>query len=170
MREKNVASRSRRNSKTCGSKAMYDLAAVSDIKVCNQYGRYSTEVQVQSLFQDQTVSGIELWIVLTNLSERSHADPRGRESFGETWCKSETNTETVINKCWDFTLLAQRKWIDIDTQESKDPYCFQVSKFITRLLRQSQNAYREDDGAVHYDQVIDECKKKLSDNTGYWSD
>ena len=31
---------------------------VSDIKVCNQYGRYSTEVQVQSLFQDQTVSGI----------------------------------------------------------------------------------------------------------------
>ena len=71
---------------------------------------------------------------------------------------------------WDFTPIEQRQWIDIDTQESKDPYCFQVSKFITRLLRQSQNVYREDDGAVHYDQVIDECKKKLSDNTGYWSD
>ena len=31
---------------------------VPDIKVCNQYRRCSTEVQVQSLFQDQTVSGI----------------------------------------------------------------------------------------------------------------
>ena len=28
---------------------------------------------------------------------------------------------------------------------------------------------REDDGAVHHDLVIDECKKKQSDNTGYWS-
>ena len=35
---------------------------VSDIKVCNQYGRYSIEVQVQSLFQDQTVS----WIRIVN--------------------------------------------------------------------------------------------------------
>ena len=31
---------------------------VSDIKVCNHCGRYSIEVQVQSLFQDQTVSCI----------------------------------------------------------------------------------------------------------------
>ena len=34
----------------------------------------------------------------------------------------------------------------------------------------SQKVYREADGAVHYDQVIDECKKRQSDNTGYWSD
>ena len=35
---------------------------VSDIKVCNHYGRYSIEVQVQSLFQDQTIS----WIRIVN--------------------------------------------------------------------------------------------------------
>ena len=46
---------------------------------------------------------------------------------------------------------------------------FQVSKFITRLLRHSQKVHREDDGAVHYDQVVDECKKNNSTNTGYWS-
>ena len=45
-----------------------------------------------------------------------------------------------------------------------------MSKFITRLLRHSQKAYREDDGAVHDDQVIDECKEKQFDNTRYWSD
>ena len=62
---------------------------------------------------------------------------------------------------WDFTPLEQRQWIDIETQESKDPYCFQVSKFITRLLRHSQKVYREEDGGVHYDQVIDECTKNI---------
>ena len=35
---------------------------VSDIKVCNQNGRYSIEVRVPSLFQDQTVS----WIRIVN--------------------------------------------------------------------------------------------------------
>ena len=44
---------------------------------------------------------------------------------------------------WDFTLIEQRQWIDIETQESKDPYCFQVSKFITRLLRHCQIVNRE---------------------------
>ena len=47
---------------------------------------------------------------------------------------------------------------------------FQVSKFITRLLRKSKQVNREEDGGVHYDQIIAECKKKLSDDTGYWSD
>ena len=65
----------------------------------------------------------------------------------------------------NFIPIGQRQWIDIETQESNDPYCFQVSKFITRLLR-----HREADGAVHCDQVIDECKKRQSDSTGYWSD
>ena len=65
--------------------------------------------------------------------------------------------------------VGQRKWIDIETQESNDPYCFQVLKFITRLLRHSAQVRREDDGAVHYNQVIDECKKKQFDNAESWS-
>ena len=32
------------------------------------------------------------------ICQRSHADPRGRERFGKTRCKSETNMKTVINK------------------------------------------------------------------------
>ena len=56
--------------------------------------------------------------------------------------------------------MEQRQWIDIEIQESKDPCCFQVSKFITRQLRHSQKVHREEDAGVHYDQVIDERKKK----------
>ena len=54
-------------------------------------------------------------------------------------------------------------------KESKDLHCFQVSKLITRLLRPSKQVRREEDGGVHYDQIIDECKKKLSENPGHWS-
>ena len=32
------------------------------------------------------------------ICQRSHADPRGRESFGEARCKDETNIKTAINK------------------------------------------------------------------------
>ena len=43
-----------------------------------------------------------------------------------------------------------------------------MSELITRLLRHSEQVNREEDGAVHYDQVI--VVKKLPDDTGYWSD
>ena len=50
------------------------------------------------------------------------------------------------------------------------PIIFKCQNFITRLLRHSQQVRREEDGGVHYDQVIEECTEKLSDDTGYWSD
>ena len=66
------------------------------------------------------------------------------------------------------TLMEHRQWIDIEIQKSKDAHCFQVSKFITRLLRHSKQVRRKE--GVHYDQIVEECKKKSSDDTGYWSD
>ena len=71
---------------------------------------------------------------------------------------------------WYSTPVEQREWIVIEIHESKDPHCFQVSKIITRLLRHSKQVRREENGGVHHDQVIDECKQKLSDDTGCWSD
>ena len=51
------ASRSRRNSYQRVDPKQCTIGLVSDIKkVCNDNGRYSVEVQVQSLLQDQTVS------------------------------------------------------------------------------------------------------------------
>ena len=34
----------------------------------------------------------------SQICQRSHADPRGKESFGETRCKRETNIKPVVNK------------------------------------------------------------------------
>ena len=71
---------------------------VSDIKVCNHNGRYSIEVQVQSLFHDQTVSWIRFVNRIDKFVREAMPIEGGRESFGETRCKSETNIKTVINK------------------------------------------------------------------------
>ena len=106
---------------------------------------------------------------MTNLSEKPCRSKRKRK-LRETRCKSETKTKTVINKRCEFYAYGTENGLTfIETQESNDSYCFHVSKFITRLLRHSKKVHREDDGAVHNDQVIDECKKKQFDNTEYWS-
>ena len=96
--------------------------------------------------------------------------PEEDKASGKPAAKARPKLKPSSTSGWDFIPIEQRQSIDIETQESNDPYSFQVSKFITRLLRHIQNVYREADGAVHYDQVIDECKEKQSDNTGYWSD
>ena len=88
---------------------------------------------------------------------------------GKPAAKARPISKSSSTSGWDFTPIEQRQWIDIETQESNDPCCFQVSKFITRLLRHSQKVHREEDGAVHYDQGIEECKIKQFGNTEYWS-
>ena len=64
--------------------------------------------------------------------------------------------------------IGQRQWIDIETQESNGA-CFFKCQNSSLVYCDSQEVYREANGAVHYDQVIDECKKKQCDNTEYWS-
>ena len=116
---------------------------VSDIKECNQYGRYSIEVQVQSLFQDQTVS----WIRFVNGIVKFVREAMPIQEEEKASVKPAAKTRPILKPSstsgWDFTPIEQRQWIDIETQESKDPCCFQVSKFITRFLRHSQKVYRE---------------------------
>ena len=89
---------------------------------------------------------------------------------GKPAAKARPIRKSSSQSGWDSTPLEQVQWIDIETEESKDPYCFQVSKCITRFLRHSKQVLREEDGGDHYDQVIEECKKKSSEDTGHWSD
>ena len=92
------------------------------------------------------------------------------KASGKPAAKARPMLKPSSTSGWDSTPTEQRQWIDIKIQESKDLYYFQVSKFIARLLRYSHQVNREEDAGVHYDQVIDEFKEKLSDDTGYWSD
>ena len=56
--------------------------------------------------------------------------------------------------------VLERKWIDTETQRSHDHKCCRVSKAITRLLRHDQSVPRGSDGAIHYSDIIAECRKQ----------
>ena len=65
-------------------------------------------------------------------------------------------------------LVLERNWIDIETQRSHDHTCYEVSKAIIRLLRHIQSVLRGSDGAIHYSDIIDECRKKKYDDASQW--
>ena len=65
-------------------------------------------------------------------------------------------------------LVLERKWIDIETQRSHDHKCYTVSKAITRLLRHDQSVPRGSDGAIHYSDIMEECRKQKFDDASQW--
>ena len=64
--------------------------------------------------------------------------------------------------------VRERKWTDIETQRSHDQKCFEVSKAITRLLRHDQTVPRGIDGAIQYNDFVEECRKKNLDDASQW--
>ena len=147
---------------------MYDLAQSRTQKVCNKYGRYIKEVQVQSLFKDQTESWIRIVNGIDKVVREAMPIQEEEKASEKPASKARPRLKPSSTSDWDFTSMKQRQWIDIEIQESKDPHCFQVSKFISRLSRHSEQVNREEDAGVHYDQVIDECKKKRSNGYQVW--
>ena len=107
---------------------------------------------------------------MTNLAEKPCRSKRKRKLREKPAAKARPILKPSSISDVNSILVGQRKWIYVETQEPNDPCCFQVTKFITRFLRHNYKVHREDDGAVHYDQVIGECKKTQSDNAEYWSD
>ena len=64
--------------------------------------------------------------------------------------------------------LRDRKWIDIETQRSHDQKYYEVSKAMTRLPRHDRTVPRESDGAVLFDDVLEECRKKKFYRASQW--
>ena len=155
-----VASRSKRNSyKRVDPKQCTTWPSLGNKSLQQIRKNTCIEVQVQSLFKFQT----ESWIRIVNGVEKyvreSMRIQEEERASGKPAAKARPILMPSSTNGLDFTPTEQRKWIDIETQESKDPSCFQVSKFITRLLRHSQKVNREEVAGVHYDQIMQECKK-----------
>ena len=65
--------------------------------------------------------------------------------------------------------MEQIKWIDIEVKRSKDLSCFQMSSFITQLLRHKEVGL-EEDAVVLHDRIVEKCKKVLSADSRCRSD
>ena len=143
---------------------------VSDIKVCNKHGRYS--IEVQSLFRDQTESWIRIVNGIEKLCQRSHANPRLSESFGETRCKRKTNTETVINESlglysywtetmdWHWNTGVQGVLIVFKCQNSLLDYFDTVNKFVENKMEKSIATKLLENARKSFQTIQDTCQTK----------
>ena len=140
-----------------------------DMEVCYRDDRYSIEVQIPSLFQDHTVS----WVRIVNGVDKTWQNrcwPRKKktQASGKPIAKARPRRKPTVTLTSVSIIVTERKWIDIETQRSHDHKCYEVSEAITRLLRHDQSVPRGSDGAIHYSDIIEECRKKKFDGASQW--
>ena len=121
---------------------------------------------IESLFKDQTVS----WVRIVNginkyVTETSDEIPIENVqpfiSTGRPVAKAKSRPKPVVNLCSNHVPIKERIWIDIDPKPFNRG-CFAVSKFlITSLRHDDASIPREDDGAVRFDDLIEEFKVKF---------
>ena len=134
-----------------------------DIKVCRHEDRYRIKVVVESLFQDHTAS----WVRIVNgidkhVTESIQAEEEEHRASGRPVAQARRLKPAVTLSSVSMP-VRDRKWIDIDTQRSHDQKCCEVSKAMTRLPRHDRTVPREFDGAVIFDDGLEECRKKKFD-------
>ena len=141
------------------------IGPVLNIKVCYHDDRYSIEIQIPSLFQDNTAS----WVRIVNgfdkyVTESMLTTKEEDTASGKPVAKARPRQKPTVTLTSVSIPVLERKWIDIETQRSHDHKCERVSKAITRLLRHDQSVFRGSDGAIHYSDIIEECRKKMFDD------
>ena len=87
------------------------------------------------LFQDQTASWIRIVNGTNNLIRETVPIPEEEKTSVKPTAKARPVLRPSSTSGWDFLLL-DRDFL-LTLKHSKDPFCFQVSKFISRSLRHS---------------------------------
>ena len=141
------------------------IGPVWNIHVCHHEDRYSIEIQVRSLFQDRTswvrnFNGIEKYVKETT---ETTEDEEHRAS-GKPIAKARLRMKSSIKLTPVSVTLRERKWVEVNPG-SRDLECYVISKAMIRLLRHDQTIPRETDGAVKFDDIVEEFKKKFE---GAW--
>ena len=93
----------------------------------------------------------------------------GEEASGRPAAKAKPILKPASTSNRNFIPMRERKWIDIEVQKSKDPFWFQMSKFIAQLLRHKEVGW-EEDARVPHDRIVEKCNEGLSKDSRYWSD
>ena len=147
------------------------IGPVLDVKVCYHQGRYGVEIKIESLFRDSTVScvrivnGINKYV--TETSEEIPVASVGSRSTGKLVAKGKPRQTSNLTMSPVSIPYRERKWIDIEPGKFTQG-CFEVSKFMIRLLRHDGTVHREDDGAVRFDDLAELFKSRFAGNS-HWS-
>ena len=76
------------------------------------------------------------------------------QRYRETCREGKTTTDTDFDVVTWSIIYRERKWIDVEPGKFTQG-CFEVSKFMIRLLRHDDTVHREDDGAVRFDDLAE---------------
>ena len=145
------------------------IGPVLNMKVCYHDDRYIIEVQVPSLFQDNTAS----WVRIVNgvVSYVTESMPTAKEediASGKPIAEARPRQKPTVTLTSVSIPVLEKKWIDIETQRSHDHKCCGVSTAITRLLRHDQSVPRGSDGAIHHIDIIEEWRKQKFADASQW--
>ena len=116
---------------------------------------------VESLFQDRTAS----WVRIVNEIEKyvtestETIEDEEHRASGRLVAKARPRLKPAVTLYSASVPLRERKCIDINPEKYHHD-CFVVSKAMIRLLRHHQSVTLEDDGAVVFDDILEEFKKK----------
>ena len=142
-----------------------------DIGVCRHEDRYSVEVLVESLFRDETaswvsiVSGIEKYVTEAMLTKEEEL-----QALGETCCQSKTTTKACSDAIFRFYSCPWQRMCR--HRKHNDQMITSVvkceTKTMTRLLRHDPSVPRGSDGAIHFSDIIEECRRKKVDGASQW--
>ena len=131
--------------------------------------RYSIEVQIPSLFEDNTaswvriVNGVDKYVTESMLTKKKEVIASRKPI-----AKARPRQKCTVTLTSVPVPVLERKWIDIETQRSQHHKCYEVSKAMTRLLRHDQSVPRGSDGAIHDSDIIEECRKQKFDDASQW--
>ena len=123
------------------------------------------------MLRDRTVSwvrivnGINKYVFETS-EEITFASVETRGTAGKPVEKAQPRPKPTLPVSPVSIPYRERKWMDVDPGKFSQG-CFEVSKFMIRLLRHDDTVHREDDGAVSFDDLAEKFKAKF-DGTSQW--
>ena len=121
-------------------------------------------------FRDQTVSSIRIVNGVDKfVREAMPIQEEENKASGKPIAKARPRQKPTVTLTSNSIPVHERRWIDIETQRSHDHKCFEVSQAVTRLLRHDPTVPRGPDGLLHYDDTIEECRKKKFNDASQWS-
>ena len=134
------------------------IGPVLDVKVYIHQKRFGIEIMVESLFRDRTVSwvrivnGINKFV--TEASETIHLENVEHRVTGNFVAKAKPQPKPAVTLSPISILVRERNWTDINPERFRQ-YCCTESQAMTGLLRHDPSIFREDDGAVRWDDIME---------------
>ena len=140
------------------------IGPVLDVKVCYHQERYGVEIMIESFFRDRTVSSVRIVNGInkyaTETTEEILVASVGDRSTGKLVAKARPRPTPTFTLSPVSIPYRERKWVDIEPGPfSQD--CFEMSKFIIRLLRHDESVHRKEDGVVRFDNLAELFKSRF---------